>query len=142
MKTHTPQISSRSSAPKANQADDESKLLQDGTIMTPAVTPDKNPGPEPENELFSEAPERPVEGLVLVATPIGNLGDISRRALETLAAADIVACEDTRLTGRLLQRFAIKARTLAYQDHNAERSRPELLRLLAEGKSIARKSVV
>ncbi|WP_226893586.1 16S rRNA (cytidine(1402)-2'-O)-methyltransferase [Nisaea sediminum] len=75
--------------------------------------------------------------MILVATPIGNLGDISRRALETLAAADIVACEDTRLTGRLLQRFAIKARLLAYQDHNAEKSRPELLRLLAAGKSIA-----
>ena len=85
---------------------------------------------EPEDERHTEAPGRPVEGLILVATPIGNLGDISRRALETLAAADIVACEDTRLTGRLLQRFAIKARMLAYQDHNAERSRPELLRLL------------
>jgi len=137
MKTHTPQISSRSLAPKANQADDESKPLQDGTIVTPAVTPDMNPAPEPENELLAEASGRPVEGLILVATPIGNLGDISRRALETLAVADIVACEDTRLTGRLLQRFAIKARMLAYQDHNAERSRPELLRLLAGGKSIA-----
>lgn len=88
-------------------------------------------------ETADETGKAHVEGLVLVATPIGNLGDISRRALETLAAADIVACEDTRLTGRLLQRFAIRARLLAYQDHNAEKSRPELLRLLAEGKSIA-----
>ncbi|MEP6148061.1 MAG: SAM-dependent methyltransferase, partial [Nisaea sp.] len=95
------------------------------------MTTDTNPASEPENALVSEASGRSVEGLILVATPIGNLGDVSRRALETLAAADIVACEDTRLTGRLLQRFAIKARVLAYQDHNAERSRPELLRLLA-----------
>lgn len=129
MKTRTPQISSRSSAPKANQADDLSKPSQDGTIVASA--------PEQQDKLVAESAGRPVEGLILIATPIGNLGDISRRALETLAAVDIVACEDTRLTGRLLQRFAIRARTLAYQDHNAERSRPELLRLLAEGKSIA-----
>lgn len=121
MKTRAPQTSSRSSAPKANQGARESKPPQDGTIVTPAETPERIA----------------VEGLLLVATPIGNLGDISRRALETLRSADIVACEDTRLTGRLLQRFAIKTRLLAYQDHNAEKSRPELLRLLAEGKSIA-----
>ena len=133
MKTRTPQISSRSLAAKANQADGQSKPPQDGTIVTPATTP----APEPENEPPIEAPGHPVEGLILVATPIGNLGDLSRRALETLASVDIVACEDTRLTGRLLQRFAIKARMLAYQDHNAERSRPELLRMLAGGKSIA-----
>ncbi|UUX52163.1 16S rRNA (cytidine(1402)-2'-O)-methyltransferase [Nisaea acidiphila] len=88
-------------------------------------------------EMAQEPEKIHIDGLVLVATPIGNLGDISRRALETLAAADIVACEDTRLTGRLLQRFAIRTRLLAYQDHNAEKSRPELLRMLAEGKSIA-----
>lgn len=75
--------------------------------------------------------------LFLVSTPIGNLGDISGRALDTLRAVDFVACEDTRLTGRLLQRFAIKARLLAYHDHNAEKSRPELLRLMAEGHTVA-----
>ena len=133
MKTRTPQISSRSSASKTNQASAESKPPQDGTIVTSTA----NAITESDNDLIAEAPKHPVEGLVLVATPIGNLGDISRRALETLAAADIVACEDKRLTGRLLQRFSIKARMLAYQDHNAERSRPELLRLLADGKSIA-----
>ena len=133
MKTRTPQISSRSSALKANQTSDESKPPQDGTIMTSTA----NAITESESDLVAKAPIHPVEGLILVSTPIGNLGDISRRALETLAAADIVACEDTRLTGRLLQRFSIKARMLAYQDHNAERSRPELLRLLADGKSIA-----
>ncbi|WP_420402973.1 16S rRNA (cytidine(1402)-2'-O)-methyltransferase [Nisaea sp.] len=98
--------------------------------MTAAILPGEGNAPE------APAPV-PVEGLILVATPIGNLADISRRALETLAAVDIVACEDTRLTGRLLQRFAIKARLVAYQDHNAEKSRPELLRLLAAGRSIA-----
>ena len=128
MKTRTPQISSRSSALKANQTSDESKPPQDGTIMTSTA----NAITESGSDLVAKAPIHPVEGLILVSTPIGNLGDISRRALETLAAADIVACEDTRLTGRLLQRFSIKARMLAYQDHNAERSRPELLRLLAK----------
>lgn len=125
MKTRAPQTSSRPSAQKANQAADESKPPQDGTIVAPA---------EADSADWEEIP---VTGLNLVATPIGNLGDISRRALATLASVDIVACEDTRLTGRLLQRFAIKARMLAYQDHNAEKSRPELLRLLAEGKSLA-----
>ncbi|MBO6561733.1 MAG: 16S rRNA (cytidine(1402)-2'-O)-methyltransferase [Nisaea sp.] len=130
MKKRAPQTSSRSSAPKANQGAGQSKLPQDGTNVTAPVFSEENETPEAPAAV-------PVEGLILVATPIGNLGDISRRALETLAAADIVACEDTRLTGRLLQRFAIKARLLAYQDHNAEKSRPELLRLLAAGKSIA-----
>jgi len=130
MKTRAPQTFSRSSAPKANQGAGRSKPPQDGTNVTA-------PFPAEESEAAEAPAPVPVEGLILVATPIGNLGDISRRALETLAAVDIVACEDTRLTGRLLQRFAIKARMLAYQDHNAEKSRPELLRLLAAGKSIA-----
>ena len=101
------------------------------------MTSTANATTESENGQITEAPKHSVEGLILVATPIGNLGDITHRALETLAKTDFIACEDTRLTGRLLQRFSIKARMLTYQDHNAERSRPELLRLLADGKSIA-----
>lgn len=76
-------------------------------------------------------------GLYVVATPIGNLGDISQRALDTLRTADVVACEDTRVTARLLARFGVKASLIAYHDHNADRVRPELLARLDEGERIA-----
>jgi 16S rRNA (cytidine1402-2'-O)-methyltransferase len=76
-------------------------------------------------------------GLYLVATPIGNLGDITLRALETLAAVDIVACEDTRITRRLLDRFSIKTTLWSYHEHNAAQARPKILEQLAQGASIA-----
>ncbi|MBB5053452.1 16S rRNA (cytidine1402-2'-O)-methyltransferase [Afipia massiliensis] len=76
-------------------------------------------------------------GLHLVATPIGNLGDITLRALETLAGVDIVACEDTRITRRLIERFSITATLKQYHEHNAEQARPKILEALARGSSIA-----
>jgi 16S rRNA (cytidine1402-2'-O)-methyltransferase len=76
-------------------------------------------------------------GLYLVATPIGNLGDITLRALEVLAAADLIACEDTRRTGKLLSRYGIARPMSPYHDHNAEAARPKLLAQLAGGASIA-----
>ena len=76
-------------------------------------------------------------GLWLVATPIGNLGDISGRALAVLASVDRVACEDTRRTGRLLARHGISARLVSYHEHNAARVRPALLRTLVGGGSVA-----
>src|SRR5205085_6170045 len=76
-------------------------------------------------------------GLYLVATPIGNLGDITVRALETLAGADLIACEDTRVTRKLLDRFAIATPLTPYHDHNAATPRPGLLRRLTEGAAIA-----
>ncbi len=76
-------------------------------------------------------------GLYAIATPIGNLGDVTLRALATLAAADLVACEDTRVTAVLLRRYGIAAKTVAYHEHNAARQRPKLLAMLAEGKSVA-----
>jgi 16S rRNA (cytidine1402-2'-O)-methyltransferase len=72
-----------------------------------------------------------------VATPIGNLGDITLRALETLAGVDIIACEDTRITRRLTERYAISAQLKPYHEHNAEAARPKILQWLAEGASIA-----
>ena len=75
--------------------------------------------------------------LWLVATPIGNLEDISPRALAVLASVDRVACEDTRRTGRLLARHGISARLVSYHEHNAARVRPALLRTLAGGGSVA-----
>ncbi|RTL53914.1 MAG: 16S rRNA (cytidine(1402)-2'-O)-methyltransferase [Bradyrhizobiaceae bacterium] len=80
---------------------------------------------------------RIARGLHLVATPIGNLGDITLRALETLAGADIIACEDTRMTHRLLERYGIKASLTPYHDHNAASARPKLLAQLAQGLSVA-----
>ena len=76
-------------------------------------------------------------GLHLVATPIGNLGDITLRALETLAAVDIIACEDTRMTRRLTERYAISALLKPYHEHNAALARPKILERLAQGASIA-----
>jgi 16S rRNA (cytidine1402-2'-O)-methyltransferase len=76
-------------------------------------------------------------GLHLVATPIGNLGDITLRALETLAGADLIACEDTRITRRLTERYGIAAELTPYHEHNAAAARPKLLERLAQGASIA-----
>ena len=81
---------------------------------------------------------RPLEpALYLVATPIGNLSDITLRALETLAGADIVACEDTRVTRVLLDRYGIKQRSTPYHEHNADEAGPRLIAALAAGKSVA-----
>lgn len=76
-------------------------------------------------------------GLYLVATPIGNLGDLSPRAVEVLAAADSVLCEDTRHSGRLLAHFGIKAKLQPYHEHNATKVRPGLLEQLARGATLA-----
>jgi 16S rRNA (cytidine1402-2'-O)-methyltransferase len=80
---------------------------------------------------------KPVPGLHLVATPIGNLGDITLRALETLAGVDLIACEDTRITRRLTERYAISAQLTPYHEHNATAARPKILAQLAKGASIA-----
>ena len=76
-------------------------------------------------------------GLYLVATPIGNLGDITLRALQALAGVDLIACEDTRVTRKLLDRYAIATPLTPYHDHNAAKARPGLLRRLAEGAAVA-----
>jgi 16S rRNA (cytidine1402-2'-O)-methyltransferase len=76
-------------------------------------------------------------GLHIVATPIGNLGDITLRALEALAGADLIACEDTRVTRKLLDRYAIATSLTPYHEHNAAKARPVLLRRLGEGAAIA-----
>src|SRR6195952_3551022 len=74
-----------------------------------------------------------IPGLHLVATPIGNLGDITLRALETLAGVDIIACEDTRITRRLTERYGIAATLKPYHEHNAALARPKILERLAQG---------
>lgn len=69
-------------------------------------------------------------GLYIVATPIGNLGDITLRAIEVLKGVDVVACEDTRVTGKLLHHLGIKKRLLRYDDHADEAGRERLLDLM------------
>jgi 16S rRNA (cytidine1402-2'-O)-methyltransferase len=76
-------------------------------------------------------------GLYIVATPIGNLGDITLRGLAVLKQADVVACEDTRVTGKLLHHFGIKSRMVSYHEHNEQAKRPEILDLIAAGKIVA-----
>lgn len=76
-------------------------------------------------------------GLYVVATPIGNLGDISRRALEVLEAASLVAAEDTRYSLRLLQHFNIRAPLLAYHEHSDARAQQRILDVLAGGGVVA-----
>ena len=76
-------------------------------------------------------------GLHLVATPIGNLGDITLRALDVLTGADAVLCEDTRVTRKLLTRYNIATTSLIYNDHNARRVMPRLMERLNNGESLA-----
>lgn len=75
--------------------------------------------------------------LYIVATPIGNLGDISQRAIDILTQVDIIACEDTRHTQKLLSAFSIKNRTLSMHDHNERQRQEQIANLLKEGKSVA-----
>lgn len=79
-------------------------------------------------------------GLYLVPTPIGNLRDITLRALDVLSTADIVLCEDTRVTGKLLEAYDIRAKLMLYHEHNAARQRPKILEHLKAGKTLAQVS--
>ncbi len=83
-----------------------------------------------------KAPPLPC-GLYLVSTPIGNLGDITLRALETLAGCDLIACEDTRTSGILLARYGIKTAKTSYNEHNAKQKGFEILSKLEQGQSVA-----
>lgn len=75
--------------------------------------------------------------LYLIATPIGNLEDISARALRLLGEVDLILCEDTRHTGRLLHHFGIKTRTLSYHEHNEDSRAREAIEMLAAGRRLA-----
>jgi 16S rRNA (cytidine1402-2'-O)-methyltransferase len=83
-----------------------------------------------------DAPSLP-GGLHIVATPIGNLRDITLRALDVLAAADLIACEDTRTSRKLLDHYLITTPLTPYHEHNAAAARPKLMARLAEGAAIA-----
>jgi 16S rRNA (cytidine1402-2'-O)-methyltransferase len=85
--------------------------------------------------VLSDAPLAP--GLYIVATPIGNLRDITLRALDVLAGADLILAEDTRVSAKLLNAYGLKRPLERYDEHAAERIRPRVLQALAEGRRIA-----
>ncbi|TNE59846.1 MAG: 16S rRNA (cytidine(1402)-2'-O)-methyltransferase [Alphaproteobacteria bacterium] len=83
------------------------------------------------------SPEKPAPGLYLVATPIGHASDITLRALGLLAAADVLYCEDTRVTSKLLSLYGIRQKLEPYHEHNAARMRPKIAARLERGEVIA-----
>ena len=85
--------------------------------------------------VLNDAPLAP--GLYVVATPIGNLRDITLRALDVLAGADLILAEDTRVSAKLLSAYGLKKPLERYDEHAAERARPRVLQALAEGRRIA-----
>lgn len=107
-----------------------------------SISPRKRHGAEPEARgyvLFGQPADAPklTAGLYVVATPIGNLGDITLRALQVLAGADVIACEDTRVSRKLLDHYGIKTPLTPYHDHNAAAARPKLIARIAAGEAVA-----
>ena len=92
----------------------------------------KSADPEPGRQVTALAP-----GLYIVATPIGNLGDITLRGLDVLRRVDAILCEDTRVTATLARRYGLAAERIAYHDHNADAVRPGLIARLAAGAALA-----
>jgi 16S rRNA (cytidine1402-2'-O)-methyltransferase len=101
--------------PEERVREERGFILEGRTVATPALAP----------------------GLRVVATPIGNLGDITLRALRTLAGADFILCEDTRVTVKLTRHFGIAAPLRPYHDHNAARVRPAIVEALRQGAAVA-----
>ena len=109
----------------------------------------KNSPPNGDSQIGSEpsgtqpkskqtgAPRSCSPGLYLVATPIGNARDITLRALDVLEAADYIACEDTRVSGKLMSIHGIRKSLIAYHEHNADKVRPRLIEDLEKGKTVA-----
>jgi len=90
---------------------------------------------QPPREPAGDSP--PPDGLVLVSTPIGNLADMSARAIATLRAADAVLCEDTRVTKRLLSALGLRAHLIALHEHNEDARIPEVLQMLRQRRRVA-----
>jgi 16S rRNA (cytidine1402-2'-O)-methyltransferase len=102
-----------------------------------ADEPDPSEGDPSWSDTRAAAAYSPDPGLYLVATPIGHLRDITLRALDVLAGADVIAAEDTRVTARLLARYGISKAMTPYHEHNAAKAAPALLRRLQEGAVVA-----
>ena len=104
----------------------------DATDLSPAAMAE-----QPEEGRPPGPRSKPAPGLYLVATPIGNMGDITFRAVEILRGADLVACEDTRVTGKLMTRLGLDRPLFAYHEHNAARAGAELIARLQQGAAVA-----
>ncbi|MGF1608050.1 MAG: 16S rRNA (cytidine(1402)-2'-O)-methyltransferase [Kiloniellales bacterium] len=104
----------------------------------PSSRPSSRPPPSETAEPSGTLPSSKLApGLYLVATPIGNLRDVTLRALDVLAGADVIACEDTRVTRKLLAAYGIKTPLVTYHEHNAESMRPKLIKRLEGGEVVA-----
>lgn len=108
------------------------KTLSDAAASLTGTTANEPSEPSGPSKRPNIAP-----GLYLVATPIGNLRDITLRALEVLSAADQVACEDSRVTRKLLSAHGLSRPLVSYHEHNAEKVRPRLIQALQDGQSVA-----
>jgi 16S rRNA (cytidine1402-2'-O)-methyltransferase len=106
------------------------------TAAARAISSPQNIRGERSDDGSISKPETAAAGLVIVATPIGNLGDIAPRALDAMRGATLIACEDTRVTGKLLARAGIPTPRVAYHEHNASRMRPLLIERMQRGESI------
>lgn len=115
------------------------KSPKNSRSTAPGAPSDRDPaGSDNAHEPSRAAPgSKSTQGLYIVPTPIGNLQDITLRALDILQSVDLIACEDTRVTGILLDTHGITTPVTPYHDHNAPRVRPQLLRRLAGGASVA-----
>ena len=89
------------------------------------------------DEACAASPEPSANGLVLVSTPIGNLGDMTQRAAEALCAADVILCEDTRHSGKLLASIGAKAAAQPLHEHNEDARIPAVLDMLRQGRRVA-----
>jgi 16S rRNA (cytidine1402-2'-O)-methyltransferase len=92
--------------------------------------------------MIDHQPEKPLApslpaGLYVTATPIGNLADMTARAVSVLKSVDFILCEDSRITGKLLRSYGITTKMRAYHDHNGDKIRPSILAALAENKALA-----
>ena len=121
--------------PSKRRADGGETPRPDSGNGAPETSPRTRDVPADTSE--AHLPIQLAAGLYVTATPIGNLGDVTTRALAVLRAADIIACEDTRITGRLLDRYGIETRLTPYHEHNAAKMRPVLLERLAAGGRVA-----
>ncbi len=90
------------------------------------------------NEIIDSTDRQPKQqGLYLVSTPIGNLRDITLRALDVLADADAVLCEDSRVTGKLMQAYNLKKKLIVYNDHSSDTDRAAIMDRLEQGEMLA-----